>query len=157
MMMANWLSGVLTLLCAVQAVYGLVPSLDLYPDSEHSPFELGVASGEPTPDSELIWTRCQTESFLFTEDQNLTWTIWRTDNVAFSSNGTVLAKVQDDFAVTYEVTGLEEDTYYYYQFIHTASGKVSAIGRTRTAPNPSSNQDVKIAVLSCSSIWSGYM
>jgi phosphodiesterase/alkaline phosphatase D-like protein len=134
-------------------------NINLFAAVEYTPFELGVASGEPTENSVLIWTRAQTGGYdLFNTDQNITWSIWKSGLLppTWIANGTILARKANDFTVMISVDGLEADTYYQYQFIHTESGNVSAIGNTRTAPLPTSEQHVIIATVSCSSIWSGY-
>jgi len=138
----------------------MVPSLDLYTDEVNSPFELGVASGDPLPSSILLWTRAQKngdESTQLLGDQSLTWRIWKANDVTSEINGTVLAQASRDLTVTVDVTGLEPDTVYNFQFIHDVSGNQSAIGRTRTAPLPTAEVPIKVVTTSCSSIWSGYM
>ena len=49
------------------------------------------------------------------------------------------------------VEGLEANTHYYYRFLLEIDGETvgSRIGRTKTAPDPSSDVPVRFAVVSC--------
>jgi alkaline phosphatase D len=69
------------------------------------------------------------------------------------SNGTFITNDSLDYTVKIDVAGLLANTTYYYRFKN--NNKTSAIGRTRTAPS-GTNNEVKFAVISCSSIYSGY-
>ncbi len=120
------------------------------PDCE--PFALGVASGDPAPDSVLLWTRV---TALPEEVVPLQWRV-ATDILMREvvAQGEAEAVVSQDHAVTVEATGLAPGQTYYYQFT-TPEGDASFVGRTRTAPLGDVDK-VTFAVGSCSSIWSGY-
>ena len=137
----------------------LSKSIGLFPDILHTPFELGVASGEPLQSSIVLWTRAQKidRSQMFSSQQTIVWRIWEVENSSIQINGTTVAHPEVDFTISVVVDGLNADTYYHYQFMHLGSGNSSAVGRTRTSVADNSESELKIVVLSCSSIWSGYM
>lgn len=69
------------------------------------------------------------------------------------NSGTFTAISEHDWTVKVDATGLQPGTHYYYQF--EAGGKTSVIGRTKTAATGNVKQ-VRIAGMSCSSVFSGY-
>jgi len=118
------------------------------------PFPHGVASGDPLPESVLLWTRIAVDDTA-TEMVPVNWEV--ASDPAFENIvqvGRVTAPRVDDFTVHVEVGGLSPHTTYYYRFIDR-SGESSAIGRTRTAPR-GAHDHLRFAVASCSSIYSGY-
>lgn len=125
-------------------------------DSAHTPFLHGVASGDPLSDAVLLWTRVTPDSGI-TSPIILDWEI-ATDsaftNIVNSGSGT--ASANHDYTLTVDATGLRPRAVYYYRF-QEPGGNYSRLGRTQTAPAPNSSVDsMKVAVLSCSSIFSGY-
>lgn len=118
-----------------------------------APFYHGVASGDPTANSVIIWTRVTTTdpsatvTYLFCEDQNLT-TNCRTN--------TVTTNVMADFTVKVTVDNLNPNTYYYYAFADAATGSNSVVGRTKTLPDGTGVSSVRMAIASCSSYAHGY-
>lgn len=127
---------------------------NMYADSAHAPFLWGVASGDPWPDGVVLWTRSD-PSANDGGSQILTYQV-ATDadmqNIVVSGNVTVDAST--DYCARVELTGLAAATTYYYIF-RAASEASSVIGRTRTAPVDDVNQ-VRFAVVSCSSVFSGF-
>ena len=128
---------------------------------ESDPFTLGVASGDPLPDSVVLWTRLAPEPlepsggmpdesipvlYEVATDEDMNDVVAR--NVTFAS---------PDWAhsVHVDVNGLDEDTEYYYRF--QAGDTYSPVGRTKTAPAPGSSPDsFSFAFASCQSWESGY-
>lgn len=117
-----------------------------------APFYHGVASGDPLTDKVIIWTR-------FTPDSSQTtvsvdWEM-ATDtgftNIINSGSASTDASV--DYTVKVDVTGLQENSWYYYRFKY--NGAPSLIGRTRTAPSGSVDS-LRFAVVSCSDYVDGY-
>jgi phosphodiesterase/alkaline phosphatase D-like protein len=161
-MMRSWfLLCLLVALAYPPRVRAKLP-LAMHAEIESAPFVLGVASGEPTETSVVLWTRVQHEGGgqVFTSDQSVFWRLWNPSNGSFVLNGTLLALASDDFTVIADVTALESNTYYFYQFTHVASGNTSSIGRTRTAPSAldmTADSTIRIATMSCGSIWSGFL
>ena len=127
---------------------------NMYADSSHFPFKYGVSSGDPTPNSVIIWSHISPTN---PDSVSLTgrWEI--SSDTTFSNilqTGFFLADSSQSFTVKIDVTGLNPASIYYYRFLDLA-GNTSAWGRTKTlAINNTSNS--KLAVMSCSSIFSGF-
>ncbi len=121
---------------------------------ELAPFYHGVASGDPTKSSVIIWTRF-TPSSRQTQPEKIRYTV-ATDTALQNivTQGEILANPLQDFTVKIDLQNLEPNTYYYYCF-YSSDGRSSLIGRTKTAPE-GSYEHFRAAVLSCSSIYSGY-
>lgn len=103
------------------------------------PFQLGVASGYPTPEGFSLWTRLapaplQADGGI--ERDALIAVQWQVaEDQAFGkvvAEGRVRAVHELAYSVHVDVTGLRPDRAYYYRFI--AGQAVSRSGRTRTAP-----------------------
>jgi len=127
----------------------------MYADTLHFPFEYGVASGDPLPNGFVLWTRVSAE-----ENPNLNSVSWRIATDSTFSNivqsGAVTAIAENDWTVKLDISRLEPSTTYYYQFVDALDRK-SAVGRTKTTPEHTVDIDhAKIAITSCSSIYSGY-
>ncbi|GIV43021.1 MAG: hypothetical protein KatS3mg035_0144 [Bacteroidia bacterium] len=122
-------------------------------DPQYAPFYHGVASGDPLPDRVIIWTRV-------TPDSNFTGSItvnWKMATDTLLSNvvqsGSFVTNEDRDFTVKVDVTGLQPNTWYYYEF--ETNGRKSLIGRTRTAPTGNVDS-LRFAIVSCSSWQHGY-
>ncbi len=101
------------------------------------PFTLGVASGDPSPDGFVIWTRLAPRP---TEGGGMPdlpvavdWTV-ATDEAHGNivRRGRATADPRLGHSVHVEVEGLEPGRWYWYRFI--AGGAASPAGRSRTAP-----------------------
>jgi len=126
----------------------------MFGDTAHAPFYHGIASGDPLPNAVLLWTRITPDSAT-AAPITLTWEI--ATDTAFANvvaNGAGTASAARDFTLTVDATGLTPNTVYYYRF-ESPNGATSRRGRTQTAPQGSTDS-MKVAVLSCSSIFSGY-
>ncbi len=115
-----------------------------------SVFEYGVASGDPLSDRVILWTRV-------TGDSGPSIPVrWQAAlDAEFSqvvAEGGALADIDHDFTVKVDAILPFAGTVYYYRFF--AQDCWSMVGRTRTAPVTKKN--LRLAVVSCSSIWSGY-
>lgn len=112
----------------------------------------GVASGDPLPDSVVIWSRVTPDaaypevsipvSFGVFEDEALETPV---------RYGQGFANADRDYTVKVNLTDLEPDKVYYFRFIaKTTSGDVSSpTGRTKTTAT-TGDKPVKFAVISCS-------
>jgi alkaline phosphatase D len=103
------------------------------------PFTLGVASGDPWPDSVVIWTRLAPEPLegggMPRQAVAVRWEI--AEDAAFgriAAQGTAIARPELGHAVHVEAGGLQPARSYFYRFI--AGRETSPVGRTRTAPAP---------------------
>ncbi len=118
-----------------------------------APFSHGVASGDPSADSVILWTRL--DEAQATLDPTVRWQIARDalfrDVVA---GGSATAVVEQDYTVQVEATGLQAGQTYFFRFEHGDVPRM-AMGRTRTAPGAGATR-ARLAVASCSSIYSGY-
>lgn len=98
------------------------------------PFALGVASGAPTPDGVVLWTRLQF-SLPQRDEFTLRWEVAHDEGFTrIARSGQVLAVPALGHAVHAEVAGLEPDRWYFYRFM--LGDAVSPVGRTRTFPRP---------------------
>jgi alkaline phosphatase D len=118
------------------------------------PFRLGVASGFPTADSVVLWTRLapaplEPDGGMPARLVDVQWEI--ADDEQFDRpvvHGTAAADPQWAHSVHVEPRGLDANRPYWYRF--TAGGWRSPIGRTRTAPHPGQPlARLRFAVVSC--------
>jgi alkaline phosphatase D len=124
-----------------------------YPTGHALPFAHGVASGDPLADRVILWTRI-TEVAPSAAAIPVSWTMSLAPDMSQPvASGTQDAVAAHDWTIKVDAVGLSPATTYYYRF--SALGAQSAIGRTRTAPSTAVEQ-IRIAVLACSSYWSSY-
>ena len=118
------------------------------------PFKLGVASGYPTPDGFVLWTRLMGD--LPPNSIPLRWEIAADDSFrTIVASGESEAEAQWAHSAHVEVKGLEPDRPYWYRF--TAGEARSPVGRSRTAPVAASNPArLRFAFGSCQQYEQGY-
>ena len=121
------------------------------------PFVHGVASGDPRPNSAVLWTRITTDEPQVT----VAWQVSTTETFAeIAAEGTVFTDATSGYTIHIDPLTLRPGTVYFYRFeILTGKyeGKISPIGRTKTAPAPGSALDeLTLAVASCANWESGY-
>ena len=119
-------------------------------------FPQSVASGDPRPQSVVLWTRVVDPAL---PDQDLTLSLEIAEDEAFSrrlrldgrSSRTLVAKADFDHCVKTRVDGLSSGTVYYYRFSYeSGQGKAQTrLGRTKTAPAEDADVSVRFAVVSC--------
>jgi alkaline phosphatase D len=117
------------------------------------PFTLGVASGDPTPDACVIWTRLAPEPFaplggMVSDRVVVGWEV--AHDAAFSRvvrQGRYTAAPELGFSVHVDVQGLESGRWYFYRFT-TAAGP-SPVGRLRTTPPAGARDPLDFAFVSC--------
>jgi alkaline phosphatase D len=116
------------------------------------PFALGVASGYPTPDGFVLWTR------LIGAEQPvpLRWEVASDEAMrAIVASGTAIAEAGWAHSVHVEPRGLEPDRPYWYRF--TAGDAQSSVGRARTAPRADAAvARLRFAFASCQQYEQGY-
>jgi len=101
-------------------------------------FTHGVASGDVTPSSVVLWTRVDAEGDVrvqVAKDERFS------DLVV---EGRKLSSAQSDFVVKLGIEGLEPATRYYYRFL-PPSGPASPVGTFQTAPAGETTADVVFA------------
>lgn len=126
-------------------------------------FEHGVASGDPTESSVILWTRVSRTNFRDIHDDeqlsgiadaNVSWRVATDEsftNVVNSGSTTVGSET--DFTLKVDAQNLQSNTKYFYQF--TVGPNSSVVGKTKTLPSGTVDR-VKLAVVSCSNYASGY-
>ncbi len=102
-----------------------------------NPFTLGVASGSPTHDSVVLWTRLMPAGSAGAGPGPITvrWEVAHDEQFSrIAQSGQVQAVPELAHSAHAEVRGLEADRWYFYRFM--AGDAISAVGRTRTFPAP---------------------
>jgi alkaline phosphatase D len=118
--------------------------------TELKPFYHGVASGDPTPNSVILWTRVSPDTQL--TEIEVQWELALDATFAqIIQKGSFSTDGGRDYTVKIEATGLEPNTHYFYRF-HALEG-TSQTGRTKTSGAPES---LRFAVVSCSNYEAGY-
>ncbi len=121
-------------------------------DPAMAPFYHGVASGDPLTDRVIIWTRYTPDAIAdpVTIDWEMATDTGFTDIV---QSGDMETNADRDWTIKIDVTGLSENSWYYYRFYY--NGDYSLIGRTRTAPSGAVDS-LRFAVASCSDYMEGF-
>lgn len=118
------------------------------------PFYHNVASGDPLNDRVIIWTRVTPNDFTLPVDVTFAVAL-DTGMTNIVAQGSISTDATVDYTVKVDVTGLQPETYYYYEF--KALGNYSPRGRTKTAPLESSSVDsLRFAVVSCANLEAGF-
>jgi alkaline phosphatase D len=122
------------------------------------PFAAGVASGDPTPDGVVLWTRlmpdANREQGWQREAIQIEWQIASDEGMKqIVRRGRELARPEYGHSVHVSVTDLQPDRWYWYQF--KAGSEPSRVGRTKTAPSGPADR-IRFAFASCQSFHQGY-
>ncbi|EHN11888.1 phosphodiesterase/alkaline phosphatase D [Patulibacter medicamentivorans] len=109
------------------------------PTFPSAPWALGVASGDPTSDGVVLWTRLATDALgvePIAHDRILVrWELAEDEGFRrVARRGVAVADRDAAHSVHVEVEGLRPHRDYWYRF--AAGDEVSPVGRTRTAPDP---------------------
>ncbi|XOV68021.1 MAG: alkaline phosphatase D family protein [Fluviicola sp.] len=115
-------------------------------------FYHGVASGDPLSDAVIIWTRITPDDFTTPALVSYKMAL-DTGMTNVVSQGSMLTDNTKDYTVKFDVTGLDADTYYYYEF--SGLGSKSVRGRTKTTP-VGAVDSLRFAVVSCANLEAGY-
>lgn len=112
-------------------------------------FPQSVVSGDPKPNSVILWTRIDNNTG---EDTNVILQVSKDE--AFSQlviEQELTAVASSDHCLKIRVTQLEEAKHYFYRFIYLDNDQkyTSNTGRTKTAPAVDSDVNVKFAYVSC--------
>lgn len=127
------------------------PDLLPFLDTSLAPFYHGVASGDPTEHSVVIWTKVTLNTTI--KEAAVVWEI-ATDSTfrKLIHRGATLTNKNSDFTVKERVFNLKPNKTYYYRFIY--NGKSSIRGTTKTLPK--TFESYQIAFASCSNYEWGY-
>jgi alkaline phosphatase D len=122
------------------------------PDTAVS-FRHGVASGEPTADSVVLWTRV-TPLDSTPDTVEVMWEVAADpDFVQVMAAGSTSCGGDTDHTVHVRAGGLRPASTYYYRF-HSGD-RVSLVGRTRTLPSAGVER-VRLGVVSCANYAAGH-
>ncbi len=119
----------------------------------YAPFYHGVASGDPLKNAVIIWTRVTPDGMTLS-DLAVNWRVANNPEMTdIVQSGTFYTNSGRDYTVKVDVTGLNPNSYYYYDFAY--DGNNSAVGRTRTAPS-GGVPFARFAVVSCANYEDGW-
>jgi len=113
-------------------------------------FRHGVASGDPTPNGAVLWTRA-TPPDGHAAPIDVAWSVAETPDGPAVERGTAQARPARDFTVKAEPKRLKPGRDYWFRF--EAGGTRSPVGRFRTLPRGRTDRAV-LAVVSCQ-LYSG--
>ncbi|QCB52162.1 alkaline phosphatase [Rhodococcus sp. PAMC28707] len=143
-----------------------VPVLAHAQQGSFVPFQHGVASGDPTPEAVILWTRVTPtpDALPGSGIGPVSEVRWRVatdpELTAIVRSGTVATSPDSDHTVKVDVDGLSPATTYYYSFEvqgGDAAGTQSVVGTTRTAPaNDAELDGLRFGVVSCANWESGF-
>ncbi|KAI0426081.1 PhoD-like phosphatase [Xylaria sp. FL1042] len=146
-------------------------------------FTHGIASGDPSDDSVILWTRAapmsdndasnvtvsgyvplydhSTQEYVLASNAPVCvdWKIGTSKSLEHVVNsGTAYTSSDIDYTIKVEAKKLKSFTTYYYQFAICNSNNKSPIGRTKTIPsnNDKISKPVRLAVYSCSNYPFGF-
>jgi len=124
------------------------------------PFSLGVASGDPTPDGMVLWTRLAPEPLMGggmkPDAIEVAWEVSEDEAMRkVVRAGTTTATPEWGHSVHIEVEGLKPDRWYWYRF--KAGSETSPLGRTRTTPAADAAAErLRFAFASCQHFETGH-
>ena len=124
------------------------------------PFTLGVASGDPSADGFVLWTRLALDPFneggMADSDVPVEWMVAADENFSrIVQRGFAIASPEWAHSLHVEVDGLSPDRWYWYRFV--SGGVASPTGRARTLPIASADANrLRLAVASCQHFEQGY-
>ncbi len=156
----NLLTGALAV-GALSAAPSFIRRAAAQPRLPGPPFTLGVASGYPTASGVVLWTRLAPSPLvpgggMPAEVVPVDWEVATDERMGrIVRRGVAAATPAFAHAVHVEVEGLEPARWYWYRF--RAGGEASAVGRTRTAPAATANNErLRLAFASCQQYEQGY-
>jgi alkaline phosphatase D len=124
-------------------------------------FRHGVASGDPTPQAVVLWTRvtptpAATPGSGVGPEAKVRWEV-STDSRfrKVVRSGSFTTSAARDHTVKVDAAGLAPATWYFYRF--TSAGATSPVGRTRTAPAETATPaNLRLGVVSCANLQAGW-
>jgi alkaline phosphatase D len=119
--------------------------------TDEAAFLHSIASGDPTQNSVILWTRVTPKQ---SGTVTVAWEVSLDDKFTqLVTTGNTSTNKTRDYTVKVDAIGLEPGQKYFYRF--KCDRIFSAIGQTKTLPKGNIDQ-VKLAVLSCANFPSGY-
>jgi len=155
-------ASMLVALCASRAL-GFNGIVRAQPSFAAYPFQLGVASGDPSADGFVLWTRLAPKPLdgggMTDEAVLVNWRVSEDEAMTkVVAQGTETATADWAHSVHVEVTGLKPDRWYWYEF--KAGYEISQRGRTRTLAatnlDAAATSPLKMAFASCQHFETGF-
>lgn len=156
-------SGSMLVALGASRAWGNAPVAKERPSFQAYPFQLGVASGDPSADGFVLWTRLAPEPLQGGGMPDMpVWVHWRVaEDEAMTkvvAKGKEVASPDWAHSIHVEVTGLRPDRWYWYEF--RAGAEISPRGRTRTLESPdkaaAETSMLKMAFASCQHWEAGF-
>lgn len=126
-----------------------------------NPFTLGVASGDPSPDGFVIWTKVAPSPLelgagLPRRSFEVEWEIAQDESMRqVVRKGKAVARPELGHSVHAEIDGLEPSREYFYRF--NVGGEQSRVGRVKTLPPMGASiAELRFAVAGCQKYEDGY-
>jgi alkaline phosphatase D len=126
-----------------------------------NPFALGVASGDPTADGCVLWTKIAPKPLergggMPRRPVEVGWSVARDEGMdQIEQSGTSIAHPELGHSVHVEIAGLQPARDYFYQF--TIGGERSRVGRTRTLPSAGAPvAQLRFGVVGCQQYEDGF-
>lgn len=113
----------------------------------------GVASGDPAPDSVILWTRRAPDAGAAAHHL----VVEVADDTSFQrvvARGTISVTAATDWTCRFLAAGLRPAREYWYRFVDEA-GNASRVGRTLTAPRDDDARTARFAFVSCQDVTQG--
>jgi alkaline phosphatase D len=145
---------------AVVLYGGAVPSASAGKKFASYPFTLGVASGDPTPDGIVLWTRLAPDPLngggLGTDSYRVRFEVAKDpDFRRIEHRGHTRVAPEEIHTVHAEVSGLKPGRDYWYRF--ESKREISPAGRFRTTPKHGKVPDsLRFGFVSCQNFTHGY-
>ncbi|AFK21080.1 alkaline phosphatase (plasmid) [Haloferax mediterranei ATCC 33500] len=146
---------------AVLGASGQAAAVDEHGRFKADPFSLGVASGDPLPDSVILWTRLAPSPLtrgggMPDKRVPVQWTVAESEDMTpVVQTGNVFADPAHAHSVHVNVQNLDPNTEYYYQF--RTGGYRSPVGRTKTAPEVGATpEEFRFGFASCQAWYDGF-
>lgn len=131
--------------------FTFLASLTLFPvKAEAKYFTAGVASGDPTSKSVIIWTKIDSEPDAFS---SVEYEVAKDKEFKHLVNyGDLYTDKMKDQTIKIDVKNLKPETTYYYRFIY--KHEYSEVGKTKTLPERARN--FRVAFVSCQNYGAGF-
>jgi alkaline phosphatase D len=120
------------------------------PDESDRVFPQGLASGDPRADRVILWCRVEAAEVGKAETDDVEVVLLVATDEAFTAivlETKIPARADGDHTVRVVPTGLDAGRTYYYRF--ESGGVTTRVARTRTAPLPDADVQVKLAFCAC--------